>query len=286
MPFEDEFSHALREAADAEPPTPVMVLAMGAAQRGQRRKRRNTLLTSAAAVATATCVGLLAMQLSSISDAAGRNSEVTSAAAAPSGTEAALVPGAAPSASAAPTGARPSVASTASARTTSPTEVTADQFGSLFKSKLPANLQLSSPMATKGQHAPQLVSAYAAKDGDRNGAVEIDISKAGSHGPQATAGPCSHPVADCTTTTEADGSTLTVYLPAKDADGSQEWTAFLRRPDGGVVQVMASNLQPSADHPYQVYANAPMLDGTQLSAIALDPAWQPLITGLGGATAG
>jgi hypothetical protein len=304
MPFEDEFSQALREAAYSTPPTPVVQLASVAAQRGRRRKRRNAVLASVAAVVTVTCVGVLALQLNPASDVASPGSTARPAAAVPSGAATATVPSVVPSTSAGPGSARPSSApltnaGTTNARTTNQAQASADQFGALFTSKLPASLQLSSPMLSKQTHDPQLVAVYAAKDGDHQGSVEIDISKAGSHGPQSTAGPCSHPVPDCTTTTEPDGSTLTLYLPTKDAygeqiwgaakdahRGEQVWSAFLRRPDGSVVMVESGNLQPSANLPHQVYANSPLLDGTQLTAIALDPAWQPLIAGLGSATTG
>jgi hypothetical protein len=197
---------------------------------------------------------------------------------------------AAPSTSAGPNSARPSSApptgtGTTSPGTAKPVKVSAEEFGALFASKLPASLQLSDRMVEREEtHAPQLVAVYAAKDGDRNGAVEIDISKTDPHGQQPTDGYCSHPVPNCTTTTEPDGSTLTVYLPAKDAEGGQLWIAMLSRPDGSEVSVTAGNKQPSADKPHQNYANSPLLDGAQLSKIALDPAWLPLIAGLQTAT--
>ncbi|MDH6115185.1 hypothetical protein P3T36_004104 [Kitasatospora sp. MAP12-15] len=267
MPFEDEFSHALREAAEASPPTSVELLAIGAAQRGRRRKRRRTVVASASAMAAMACVGVLTLQLRPSADVSSPSTVGTTADPATPAATRKLPP-----------------------LTPVPAPVTSGQLLELFKAELPADLRLSNAMTQDGSAggSVQLTAAYTATDGHHTGGVEINLTRAPAHpGQRASVGPCSGGIPDCTTTAEPGGASLSLYLPAQAAGGEQNWTATLDRPDGSALTISAGNIPGPGSGRDTPYPNAPLLSAAQLTALALDPVWQPLMANPGGtSTAG
>ncbi|WP_371502446.1 hypothetical protein OG871_35455 [Kitasatospora sp. NBC_00374] len=256
MSLEDDFSQALREAAEASPPAPLGLMAAGAAQRGRRRKRRRAVAASAAAVAALGCLGALTLQLRPVAEAAGP-SVATS-----------------PASSATPTA--PAVASPSAPADSA-------RLLELFKSKLPADLALSGPVRrdpVPGTRLDLMVAAYTASDGHGTGGVEISLGRVVPWpGWPANVEGCSD-VPNCTTTAQPDGSYLTVYRPDRAVGGEQVWSACLRRPDGVTVLVSAGNVPGPGAGLMEPYPNAPLLSPAQLSALALDPVWLPLAGGL------
>ncbi|MFI9275773.1 hypothetical protein ACIGXM_34495 [Kitasatospora sp. NPDC052896] len=258
MSFEDDFSHALREAAEAVPPAPLDLLVASAVRRGRRRRQRRAMVGAAGTVAALACVGALTLQLRSGAapaaaevDAAPHPKPVTSVLASPPGTA-----GATPSA-----------------------PVSADRLLALFKSKLPADLRLSSPFTLDQTSGP--VAAYTATDGNGTGSVEITISHAAPRAiPTASSDYCGKPaIPGCVATAQPDGGELTVQLPPRAASGQQLWSATLNRPDGTTVMVSAGNIPGPDSGRATPYPNGPLLSGTQLSDLALDPLWQQVAAG-------
>ncbi|MFJ1705889.1 hypothetical protein [Kitasatospora sp. NPDC088346] len=255
MSPEDDFSHALRAAAQSAPPAPLELMAAGAAQRGRRRRRRHAVIASAAAVAALGCLGAFTLQLRPASEDAGRTPATAPAAASPSPSASAQAP------------------------------ADAGRLLELFASKLPADLRLSRPVkhdpGPAGSPAAGLMTAgYTATDGRGTGGVEISISRGVPHGRTAGDGGCGPDTADCTTAAQPDGSYLTVHRPERALGGEQVWRAVLRRPDGTVVSVSAGNVPGPGSGRSEPYPNAPLLSPDQLSALALDPAWPPMAAGL------
>ncbi|MCC9307287.1 hypothetical protein LN042_09255 [Kitasatospora sp. RB6PN24] len=260
MPFEDDFSNALREAADASEPPPVQLMAAGAAQRGRRTKRRRAILTATASVAVLAVAGTLAVQ----SPPASSHSAVTDLSAA---------------------------ASVSASASVDPKPVTGDQMLALFKSKLPAGLQLSAPRSQGTEQndagAVQMaLAAYTAADGQGKGTVEITVTrqKADLNTKDLA---CDSTWQGCTRTRQADGSYLRLDLPPKadgshpdqGAAGSQLWAVQLQRPDGTVVTASSSNIPAPGQG--STMANGPFLTADQLKALALDPVWPQVGAALG-----
>ncbi|MCX4749860.1 hypothetical protein OG455_30830 [Kitasatospora sp. NBC_01287] len=272
MSFEEEFSHALREAATDSPPVAVDLLALGAAERGQRRKRRRTVLASAATVALLAGVGALTLQPRPSAEAAGpsadgRGAPTVSAAASGS-------PTTTPSPSA-PSPSTPSPSATA--------PVSAEQLLELFKTKLPGGLQLSDPMARDNvDGVSNRFAALTVTDGRGSSSVEITIQHAPPW-PNPTKPPignCLTTDPDCVGTAQPGGAYLLAYHPPRAAGGAQQWSAMFDRPDGARVIVDESDVPGPGTGRTEPYANALLLSPEQLSALALDPVWAPLAVGL------
>jgi hypothetical protein len=263
MPFEDEFSHALRETAEASPPARLGLLATGAAERGRRRKRRRALTAGVATVAAVACASVLAFQLRPAAGPAGPADLGRSAGPA----------SAAPAASAsASTGPSPSAATGAA------------QLLEVLRAKLPAGLQVSRPMSwgggTSGPRAGLLEAAYTVTNGTATGSVQITVNRVAPGALQDADGACEPGLTGCTSVRQSDGGRLKIYRPARGAGGDQNWDATLRRPDGTVVSVSAGNLPGPGTGRTEPYPNAPLLTAEQLGALALDPAWQPFAASL------
>ncbi|MGC0313370.1 hypothetical protein [Kitasatospora acidiphila] len=255
MPFEDDFSNALREAADASEAPPVQLMATGAAQRGRRTKRRRTVLAATASVAVLAVAGTLAVKL---------GAPVTR-------------PAPATNLSAAADSASPS-RSAAQADVAAPKSMTGDQMLALFKTKLPSGLQLTRPLgqgtgSDSQSGIQEAMAGYTVVDSKGSGGVEItvthqkaDLNSAGMV--------CSPGWTNCTRTAQPDGSYLRLDLPPKAAGGEQLWAVQLQRPDGIVVTASSSDLpgpgQPMSPTPTR---DAPVLTADQLKVIALDPVW-------------
>lgn len=158
MPFEDDFSNALREAADASEAPPVQLMATGAAQRGRRTKRRRTVLAATASVAVLAVAGTLAVKL---------GAPVTR-------------PAPATNLSAAADSASPS-RSAAQADVAAPKSMTGDQMLALFKTKLPSGLQLTRPLgqgtgSDSQSGIQEAMAGYTVVDSKGSGGVEITVT--------------------------------------------------------------------------------------------------------------
>lgn len=254
MPFEDDFSNALREAADASEAPPVQLMATGAAQRGRRTKRRRTVLAATASVAVLAVAGTLAVKL---------GAPVTH-------------PAPATNLSAAADSASPS-RSAAQADVAAPKSMTGDQMLALFKTKLPSGLQLTRPLgqgtgSDSQSGIQEAMAGYTVVDSKGSGGVEItvthqkaDLNSAGMvcspAGPTAP-GPPSPTAAICASTCP------------QGRRRRQLWAVQLQRPDGIVVTASSSDLpgpgQPMSPTPTR---DAPVLTADQLKVIALDPVW-------------
>ncbi|GAB2690254.1 hypothetical protein [Kitasatospora kifunensis] len=266
MPFEDDLGHALREAAKASPLPRLELLAAGAAQRGQRRKRRRAVLASAASVAVLAGAGVVALQLrptvASVSTLAATGPTATAHSAAAQPPAASVGPSPSPS----PTAATP---------------VSSSQVLELLKSKLPANLQVSHPVneeRSSGMPGPGVMAGFTLTDGSGKGNVSISIT----HGkPRPSVAPeCGPSVPKCTDTPLPDGSNLQVYLPAPAVAGEQVWSATLQRRDGITLEVESGNVPGMNSGDTELYPNAPLLTGAQLTALAEDPVWLPVMASI------
>ncbi|KQV16634.1 hypothetical protein ASC99_28090 [Kitasatospora sp. Root107] len=184
------------------------------------------------------------------------------------------------STSAAPT--TPAVVDTAPA-----TPVDAAQLLELFRAKLPVGLELSEPFKKDrvpdrpGWPSTSLVAAYTVRNGVGTGSVGIEISHtAPDLAPDGATGSASCVQPTCTTTPQPGGGNLTVRQGAGAVDGRQIWSATLEGPDGTVVWVGADNIPGPGTGRTAIYPNAPLLTAAELSALALDPAWQRVAGGL------
>ncbi|GAA4984813.1 hypothetical protein [Kitasatospora paranensis] len=264
MPFEDEFSHALRETAEASPPARLGLIATGAAERGRRRKRRRALTASVATVAAVACAGMLAFQLRPANGPTGP-----------------LDPGR----SAGPASAAPASASASASTGPSPSAATGPaQLLEVLRAKLPAGLQASRPMSsgrgTSGPGAGLLEVGYTITNGTGTGSVQVTVNRVAPGALQDADGACEPGLAGCTSVRQSDGGRLRIYRPARAAGGEQTADATLRRPDGTVVSVSAGNLPGPGSGRTEPYPNAPLLTAEQLGALALDPVWQPFAASL------
>ncbi|TQF06026.1 hypothetical protein E6W39_32175 [Kitasatospora acidiphila] len=253
MPFEDDFSNALREAADASEAPPVQLMATGAAQRGRRTKRRRAVLAATASVAVLAVAGTLAVQLRPA--ASHRATTDLNAAASVSASHPA-----------------------AQADSVDPKPMTDDQMLALFKSKLPSGLQLTRPLGqgteTNSQSGIQeAMAGYTVVDSKGSGGVEITVTHQRADLNSADM-LCSPAWTNCTRTAQPDGSYLRLDLPPKAVGGEQLWAVQLQRPDGIVVTASSSDLPgPGAPMSPDPTRDAPVLTADQLKAIALDPVW-------------
>lgn len=265
MPFEDEFSHALWQAADDAPPPSVEAMAVGAQRRGERRKRRRTIVAGAAAVVLLAGAGGLVLQLRS---------------------------------SATPTvvSAAPVTATADTGRSAAPTSagkvVTAAQMLELLRARLPAGLALTAPMS-KGSDGPQrgpvqeAMAGFTITDARGKGGVVVSVTRVGVMDP-ASRGfcpPSASSTPTCTGTAQPDGSYLWVNRAARAVGGEQLWEAILAKADGTLVTVSSSNLPGPGAGAQGPTRDAPVLDTPQLSAIVLDPVWQQVAAALGGSVA-
>ncbi|MEV4560579.1 hypothetical protein AB0K51_26785 [Kitasatospora sp. NPDC049285] len=261
MTTDDErLPRALRDLADRHPgggPAPVAELL----SRGRRARRLRTLT----ATATASCaVAVLA---------------ATTLVLAPSGPAAAPVAPSTGSASASASSGSPTPSPSPT-----PTALTAAQLLEMLRAKLPPSLRLSEPWthgpgpnglgASTGPTAISVAAAFTVTDGAHTGTAEIEISHVAPGNRPDT---CD--IAFCTVTPQPGGGSLTVYLP--DYPGvPQVWRATLRRPDGTLITASAGNVPGAVSASMELYPNPPLLDGPQLTALALDPAWLAAATGL------
>ncbi|GAA4877417.1 hypothetical protein GCM10023235_66720 [Kitasatospora terrestris] len=151
----------------------------------------------------------------------------------------------------------------------------------LLRGKLPSDLQLSAPFRVdpggqwpSGEPSKVLAAGFALTKGSGRGGVGITFSRTSL----LSTAKCTKPT--CTATRQPDGTTLMVRQLA-DASGLQTWSAVLEWPDGSQVMVTASN-NPGGDGEdgTRPYTNAPLLGLSELSAIALDPAWRQVMAGL------
>lgn len=268
MPFEDEFSHALREAADAAPPPPLERLAVGAQQRGRRRRQRRVVVASAAAVAVLAAGGTLALRERPSATAAGPGPVAATAGPTSPGT-------ASPTPSPSPT---PVASSSA-------TPMTADQMLALLRGRLPAGLQLSNPMGQGTEPTPNAMlqmtmAAFTITDNRGSGGVELIVSRSAPSSDLASNSQCAPTphgaTPTCTSSALPGGGYLRVNLPARAAGGEQVWTADLWQPDGVHVEASAGNLPGPGTRANGPTRDAPVLNGDQLTALALDPVWQPV----------
>ncbi|WP_431677716.1 hypothetical protein [Kitasatospora sp. KL5] len=265
MPFEDQFSHALRQAVDAAPPPSVDSMAVGAQQRGRRRKRRRTVVAGAAAVALLAGAGALTAHQKPTTTATGP----------------------APTSSA--TGTAQASASPASpAATGVPVPVTAQQMLELFRARLPAGLALSKPMGlgsetTLGPGRPlrRAMAAYGVTDARGEGSVIVEVirQRPGNPSERSFCPPPTDPPT-CTATPRPDGAVLTVNRAKRAAGGEQEWQVNLLGADGVQVSVRSSNIPGPPTTATKPTRDAPVLDTAQLTAIALDSVWQQVAVGL------
>jgi hypothetical protein len=262
MPFEDDFSDALRAAADASPAPAVELLAAGAQQRGKRKKLRRTLVASVATVAVVAGGGVLATQLRPIP--ADRQS-IASAAVAPS------------SASASP------------AADTTAEPVTAAQMLTLLKQQLPTGLQLDAVRSQGATPEPDVkadgpFADYAVTDARGKGEVSINV--------QHLAAPLNLTLKSltcqegalkdgnsCTRTALAGGAYLRLLKNNMTmADGTvMAWQAQLQRPDGILVTAESWNTSPSNPTPTRA---EPPLSTEQLGTLVQAPVWLTAAAGV------
>ncbi|MFD5563784.1 hypothetical protein [Kitasatospora griseola] len=120
--------------------------------------------------------------------------------------------------------------------------------------------------------------AHTITNGPRTGTIRIELTQvagvpSGSTDYKPTADCGTAPA--CTVTHRPDGSLLMVTLPAAAA-GLQDWQATLYSTDGSVVTASSSTV-PAPGGATDPYSGPPVLNGEQLTALALDPVWQGVI---------
>lgn len=265
MPFEDDLGLALREAVDASPPPRLDLLATGAAQRGQRRKRRRTVLASVASVAVLAGAGAVALNQgpangpTGITVATGPTTATQSTTATP------------------PPTATPSPGSSPGATTAVPSS----QVLKLFKSKLPDGFQTSHPVNLDlTEPEPGVRAGVAISNGSGKGTASITITR-GKSGPWLAPG-CgtTTTVSHCTDTPLPGGAELMLWLPDRVPNGTQVWNATLKRSDGITLTVESGNVPDQGSGDTDVYPNPPLLTGAQLTALAEDPVWLPVMASI------
>ncbi|WP_457030966.1 hypothetical protein [Kitasatospora sp. P5_F3] len=176
-----------------------------------------------------------------------------------------------------PAGQSTSAAPTTLAVVDTPTAMPVDsaRLLELFGAKLPVGLELSEPFRADsvkdrapGLRGAALVAAYTVRNGSGTGTVAITITRTS---------PAANRVAD--TATEVNGGYLTISEPARTADVPQVRSATMQWPDGE-VKVIADNVPVPGSGRTGLYPNAPLLSAAELSALAVDPAWQRVAAGL------
>ncbi|MEV7123562.1 hypothetical protein [Kitasatospora griseola] len=120
--------------------------------------------------------------------------------------------------------------------------------------------------------------AHTITNGPRTGTIRIELTQvvgvpSGSTDYKPTADCGTAPA--CTVTHRPDGSLLMVTLPAAAA-GLQDWQATLYGTDGSMVTASSSTV-PAPGGGTDLYSGPPILNGEQLTALALDPVWQGVI---------
>ncbi|PBC70534.1 hypothetical protein BX265_5074 [Streptomyces sp. TLI_235] len=265
MPFEDQLSHALRQAVDAAAPPSVESMAVGAQRLGQRRRRRRTVVAGAAAVALFAGAGALTIHQRPAATVAGP--APTGSATGPAGTSARPASPAAP---------------------TTPAPVTGARMLELFRARLPAGLALSKPLGPgseattgPGRLLPHAMAGFSVTDARGEGSVTVEVIR-DPPGNASERSFCPPPTKTptCTVTPRPDGAVLTVNRPKAAAGGEQRWQVDLLGADGTLVTVASSNIPGPPTRAEGPTRDAPVLDTAQLTAVALDPVWQQVAAGL------
>ncbi|GLW53272.1 lipase chaperone [Kitasatospora phosalacinea] len=116
----------------------------------------------------------------------------------------------------------------------------------------------------------QVGAGYTIAKGSKTGTVQLTISRGQDGAPHRAPATCGTP--GCSATKQPDGSTLVLNLPPAAAGGEQVWQATLYRTDGSMITAESGTV-PLPGHGSDLYAGPPALDGQQLTALVLDPAW-------------
>ncbi|MDH6132374.1 hypothetical protein P3T37_001759 [Kitasatospora sp. MAA4] len=264
-PFENAFALALRTAADVSPARGTEALALGAARRGQRRKRRRNALAGAGALVVLVAG---AGALTGWADPGGAT-RVTSPA----------------------TTSSPPPAATTPTATLPAAPISDAQLLTLFKAQLPATWSLSEATSHGTEPDPQhtavgTLASATVDDGHGKSYVQIDFQRLSTpvnmnadwtQCPDRT----DEPFTVCSRTTRPDGSTLLVlqrYDRPDRRDGIKRWSAQLLRPDGTGLTLVESNTPTNSS--YQVTRADPPLTADRLAAIATDPSWNQVMAAM------
>ncbi|OKJ16823.1 hypothetical protein [Kitasatospora sp. CB01950] len=258
----EDLSHALEVLADGQAPAgpaPVADLL----RRGRRSKRRRAAtMTGAVAAIIAVAVAGGAVLT------AGPTSTVAGPAAAPSGGGSSKPSDGASSKPGSP-GSVPNVAELLAARIPAGYRIE-----NTWNDPGPQPLPSGMPGPTDGvrQQAFRVGALHSITNGTRSGNIRIEVGQvigvprhSTGYKPHATCGN----VPKCAVENRPDGSQLYTYLPDAAA-GLQDWRVTLYRTDGSMITASSNTIANQGDKLYP----SPLLDGDQLTALALDPVWQ------------
>jgi len=163
-----------------------------------------------------------------------------------------------------------------------PSDAAAPPLANLLEARLPAGYHIVKTW-NESPTAPgkpwRAGAAHTITNGSRTGNMRIELGRVAGV-PSGTTD--YKPIADCgtmsncTITHRPDGSVLMVMLPSAAPGGLQDWRALLYGTDGGMVTA-SSGTVPGPGEGTEIYPGPPVLNGEQLTALALDPVWQGII---------
>ncbi|MFJ5922513.1 hypothetical protein ACIQF6_07850 [Kitasatospora sp. NPDC092948] len=283
----EDLSYAMEVLADRQPP-PGRPPTAELVRRGRLRKRRR------AAVMTGGVAAVAAVAMAGAFVVGGSGSPAVSGIGPAAGASGSTTPTELPSSRPTNTGlpsTRPTNTSSPSSKPTdtgSPSSKpsgapTADlPLANLLEARLPAGYHIVSTWnqpATKPGDPWRAGAGHTITNGSRTGNMRIELTqvtgvRSGSTDYKPTADCGSVP--NCTVTQRPDGSVLMVVLPPAAPGGLQDWKALLYGTDGTLVTA-SSGTVPGPGEGSDIYPGPPVLNGDQLTALALDPVWQGII---------